>query len=136
MRHIDSCVDCLSAIDYADSLCAWVVDSLLYWAQSLCRSGLGPVLPARLPTSSQRCESHGAPEVGGRRVSSTPQRPAPQRRIVHVTLVRFGIVHTSEWRYLSGSGGQTRVFQVSVGGVGLVRPSVCCGNRNNVYWHV
>ncbi len=134
MRHSDSCVHCLSAIDYADSLCAWLVDSLFYWAQSLCRCSLGPVLPTCLRTRSQRCESHGAPKVGGRRVSNTPQRASPQRRSVPVALVRLRILHISERSFVSGCGGQACVFRVSVAAVGLVRSSVCCGVRNSAYW--
>jgi hypothetical protein len=63
MRHVASSVACLSPIDYADSLCAWVVDSLFYWDQSLYRRGLGPVLAARLRTPSQRRERRGTPKL-------------------------------------------------------------------------
>ena len=129
MRHIDSCVDCLSAIDNADGLCACLVDSLFYWAQSLCPRSLGPFLPACRPTGSQHCESYGAPEVGGGRVRNTPQPASPKRRIVRVALDVLGILHFSERCFVSRYRGEACVFRVSVGPLGWFDSAFVVGSE-------
>src|SRR5271155_3909454 len=136
MRHISACVPCLSPMDYADSFCAWLVDSFFYWDQSLHRRGLGPVLAARLRTRSQRCERRGTPEVAGRRLSSSlssaPQRASPQRRAVHFALAlldRDPTFFGPNGKY----GGQTCV---SLRPVWFARTGVCSQDQEHVHWQI
>ena len=72
------------------------------------------------------------PELGGRRLGSTPERASPQRRAVHFALALLDMDPT----FFGPNGKYGRQTRVSLRPVWFARTDVCGQDQDDVRWHI